>query len=186
MRIKFPRKGYYPDDAVAVDCNGTDAAIFTYTRNGNVCAVAFHGRALKPDWQYRFKSPEQRDKRIQDFLEGRQDRAEMMAKRKAERTTDRALKVGDILKSSWGYDQTNVDFYEITALVGKQSVEVREISQNITNTGDMTGTCTARPGVYLSPPMTKRVKYGKSIQMASWGRCAFLWDGHKARWSSYA
>ena len=28
------------------------------------------------------------------------------------------LKVGDVLRSSWGYDQTNVDYYEVVELVG--------------------------------------------------------------------
>ena len=185
MRIKFPREGYYPDDAVAVDCNGTDAAVFTYTRNGNVCAVAFHGRALKPDWQYRFRSIDDRDKRIHDFIDGRKVRAESMAKYKADRTKARALQVGDILESSWGYDQTNVDFYEVTALIGKLSVDLRTLAQSSTSTGDMTGHCTPRPGVYTSPPVTKRVTNGGTVKVRSfaWAR---PWDGKPERWSSYA
>lgn len=31
------------------------------------------------------------------------------------------LVVGDILTSSWGYDQTNVDFYEVTKVTPKQA-----------------------------------------------------------------
>ena len=37
------------------------------------------------------------------------------------------VKVGDIFSSSWGYDQTNVDFFQVIALVGESSVRVREV-----------------------------------------------------------
>lgn len=36
-------------------------------------------------------------------------------------------KVGDILIASWGYDQTNVDYYQVVALVGTSSVRIRKI-----------------------------------------------------------
>lgn len=41
------------------------------------------------------------------------------------------LKVGDILYSSWGYDQTNISWYQVTQLVGKQSVKIRKIHGKI-------------------------------------------------------
>lgn len=43
------------------------------------------------------------------------------------------VKVGDIFVSSWGYEQTNVDFYQVIALVGKHSVRVREVAPEIIN-----------------------------------------------------
>ena len=38
------------------------------------------------------------------------------------------VKVGDIFNCSWGYDQTNEDFFQVVALVGKESVRVREVN----------------------------------------------------------
>jgi hypothetical protein len=38
-------------------------------------------------------------------------------------------KVGDILYTSWGYDQTNVDFYQVVRVKGS-AVYVREIGAN--------------------------------------------------------
>ena len=35
--------------------------------------------------------------------------------------------VGDVFSASWGYDQTNVDFFQVIALVGAESVRVREV-----------------------------------------------------------
>ena len=40
-------------------------------------------------------------------------------------------KVGQIFYDSWGYDQTNIDFYQITE-VGRKSVKIRSIGQKIT------------------------------------------------------
>lgn len=38
------------------------------------------------------------------------------------------IKVGDIFNCSWGYDQTNEDFFQVVALVGKESVRIREVN----------------------------------------------------------
>lgn len=35
--------------------------------------------------------------------------------------------VGDIFYASWGYEQTNADFFQVVELVGKTSVRVREV-----------------------------------------------------------
>lgn len=37
------------------------------------------------------------------------------------------VKVGDIFSASWGYEQTNNDFFQVVALVGESSVRVREV-----------------------------------------------------------
>ena len=40
------------------------------------------------------------------------------------------IEVGDIYSSSWGYDQTNVEFYEVVA-VTKSTVKIRQIRSEI-------------------------------------------------------
>jgi hypothetical protein len=52
----------------------------------------------------------QRAEYIAGFIAGRKQAAEAKAKRQAERKAPHTLKVGDILVSSWGYDQTNIDY----------------------------------------------------------------------------
>ena len=37
------------------------------------------------------------------------------------------VKVGDIFYASWGYEQTNVNFFQVIALAGESSVRVREV-----------------------------------------------------------
>ena len=44
-----------------------------------------------------------------------------------EKVNKYGVKVGDIFYSSWGYDQTQTDFFQVIALVGETSVKVREV-----------------------------------------------------------
>ena len=44
-----------------------------------------------------------------------------------EKTNKYGVKVGDIFSASWGYDQTQTDYFQVVALVGEQSVRVREV-----------------------------------------------------------
>lgn len=46
---------------------------------------------------------------------------------KTEKVNKYGVKVGDIFESSWGYEQTNVNFFQVIALVGESSVRVREV-----------------------------------------------------------
>lgn len=45
----------------------------------------------------------------------------------AEKVNKYGVKVGDIFSASWGWEQTNVDFFQVIALVGESSVRVREV-----------------------------------------------------------
>lgn len=44
-----------------------------------------------------------------------------------EKANKYGVKVGDIFEASWGYEQTNVNFFQVIALVGESSVRVREV-----------------------------------------------------------
>lgn len=51
---------------------------------------------------------------------------------KTETVNKFGVQVGDIFSASWGYEQTNVDFFQVVALVGAQSVRVRQVYPEIT------------------------------------------------------
>lgn len=44
------------------------------------------------------------------------------------------VKVGDLFRASWGYEQTNNDFFQVVELVGASSVRVREVFPEIVST----------------------------------------------------
>ena len=57
--------------------------------------------------------------------------------------------VGDVFVSSWGYDQTNVNFFQVVKNTDK-SVWVREIGSNYKSTGDMCGMSSPRKDFFLN------------------------------------
>lgn len=52
---------------------------------------------------------------------------------------NKKIKIGDIFVCRWGYEQTNVDFYQVINVKGTKTVELREIKTEIIERGDLTG-----------------------------------------------
>jgi len=84
--------------------------------------IAFPKKGKNKLWWYRFKNVEQMNNRINDLISSYEEREKRKQEYKAERLKPHTLEVGDILYTSWGYDQTNIDFYKVVKLVGKTSV----------------------------------------------------------------
>lgn len=164
------------------------------------CAVAFMGKSAKPLGPYRFKSAESRAAWIrQEFNRARGvdvARAVRREATKAARAAGHKLTVGAILVSSWGYDQTNVDYYQVTALVGSTMVELRPIGAQSTEDHYMQGQCVPAPDAFTGPAARYRVTpEGDSVKVRSFSYARLLAPvadvaGVKvypsSRWSSYA
>lgn len=185
MRTVMPREFYIPKGATKVADKSSDAVAYVYQTGDRLYALAFLPKASKPSWHFRFRTPAEREKHIADFFAGQRKHLELVAETKAKRNRPHKLEVGHILKSSWGYDQTNVDFYQITKLIGTHTVEIRKIGQTVDETGWAQGTCTPVLDKFIGEPMRKRVTYGDSVRIASYAS-AHVWSGTPARWSSYA
>ena len=69
------------------------------------------------------------------------------------------VKVGDLFYDSWGYDQTQVDFYEVVGLTPSGlSVRVQKVRQVVTSSGGGTDTVAPVKGSNYGPVETKRLK----------------------------
>ena len=75
-------------------------------------------------WFYRFKDMTRAIEKIKQTIENQKARIESKQKRKAERSQPHNVKVGDTFVCSWGYDQTNIDFYKVIKLIGKNTCEI--------------------------------------------------------------
>jgi len=50
------------------------------------------------------------------------------------------VKIGDVFYTSWGYDQTNVEFFQVVGFTpSKKSVRLKEINKEYKETGYMSG-----------------------------------------------
>lgn len=149
--------------------------------------IAFSGKRQTPDKNYFYDTPEQRDKRVIAWLDGIRSHAafkkEQHDKRKGYSHT---LKVDDILYASWGYGQTNIDFYQVVEVVSGKTVRIRKIGGRITENGMDRGKVVADKDAFISgaPVLTKRVTDGNSVKVASYAY-ASPWDGSELYWSSY-
>lgn len=78
--------------------------------------LAYIGTAGKRCFYESYRTAEARDKRVAEFFAGLEQTAAMRAGWKAEREKPHTVKVGDIIHHSWGYDQTQCDFYQVLAV----------------------------------------------------------------------
>lgn len=66
---------------------------------------------------------------------GKKDTAQLTKKEREVHTPGQLPKVGTILVSSWGYDQTNIDFYKIDQVKGSTMVHIIPIGEKYVDRG---------------------------------------------------
>ena len=95
-------------------------------------AIAFNGKASKPIWHYKFSNMDDLDSYVNKSIENAKAREQSKADRKAQRklTSEHDIKVGDIFYTSWGYDQTNTEFYEVVNVRGSR-IDLKEIGYTV-------------------------------------------------------
>ena len=131
-------------------------------RNGRCIAAWTPGMKRPPRYVYKAHTPEEYDKameRIRQEAERFRRHDEAVARSSEE--FRRSLRVGDILYSSWGWEQTNIDFYQVIAIRGS-AVDLRQLDQRTTEDGYMCGTTVPLPDVFKGKTHTHRKQGCKS------------------------
>jgi hypothetical protein len=147
-------------------------------------ARLYSGRATRPFANYMFQSAERMEAYIAECKQGADANAAMMAQRKADREKPHGYKVGDVLKYSWGWEQTNPEFYQVVGTTA-HTVTLREIAQEqVDAVSDMAGHVMPVRDKFIGAPITKRADGHGSVKMPH-GH-ASLWSGNKAYYSTYA
>ncbi len=175
--FKPERLQFHPKGAIKVTAKSGEAVAYLYERAGKPHAVMFVGRAQRPTWHFSFKNVAAREKRIAETFES-------VVQRNVGKAVARAVKkqfvnpykVGDLFKSSWGYEQTNVDYYEVTAVKGK-FVVIEAIGKKYIETGFMSGPCTPQPGAILTGQFAFKKKclaQDGRVRIESWRTASFL------------
>lgn len=182
VRRALPRAFYLPKEVrekTPMTPRGTDLAIYTYEVEGVPYGIAFQGKAQKPLWNYRFRSEDHRSKEIKKTIENRKRTLADKAKKLEERRKfQHGFKVGDILYSSWGYDQTNVNFYQVTKLIGKM-IEIREVASKVVREERGADYVVPVPNRFVGKALKKKpsgVGGRPSVKINSYMN-AYPWDG---------
>jgi len=115
--------------------------------------------------------------------------AEIMVKEAQKKEHRHTLKKGDIIYNSWGYDQTNIDFFQVVKIT-KCFVVLRPIHGNKSSDGptSMTGKSSAVKNEFTSEQTTRHKAVfwngGNYIKFQYGG--GSKWDGTPKRYSTYA
>lgn len=161
------------------DC---ELIILTHFRNEKPLAIGFKGTAKNPWFHYRFNSIQQRI----DFIKSRIEfckKHEVTTSRKSPDAKEHYC-VGDVLYDSWGYDQTNVDWFQVTKVKGK-SIWLRKIAQNSSDAGNCSyGYTQPRRNEFICPEFRKTVQPGGHVASPLRGSLR-KWDGKPQYCSSY-
>lgn len=162
------------------------------TSKGKPTAIMWKPRAKKPFSINLYTSVEARERDINSALESAQHHKEMTAKRKADRKgTEKDLakvQVGSIFHWSWGYEQTNCQFFQVVEKKGKKIV-LREIGQKSVPGSESFMSDSRLPikGQFLKKdPFSKKLQFsnGKPYISMKFGWCD-LWDGKPQHCSWY-
>jgi len=179
------RSLYIPKDFTQIDYPDVNGVLYTNENDEKPIAIGFSGKRSRPDFNYIFRSASQLTEYVNKWIHGLKQRQLRKEADRAERRAFRhTLKVGDILSASWGYEQTNIEFYQVTRIVGKRMIEIRELAQDKYEDGFLQGTTSPVPDRFISSPQRVMVQHGNCIKVHS---CAYasLYIGKPLRWSSY-
>lgn len=171
-KFNFTREFYVPKDYAEIKREDGAGAV-VYASACGLIAMGFSGKRQKPDFHIRFGTKERAEQYVSDWMDALIIRVQQkQAQREARKSAPNPLAVGDVLSSSWGYEQTNIDYYEVTAVVGLHTVEIREIGKNTESTEFMQGICVPCPGKFIGEPMRKRVNETGHVKITSfeWAR----------------
>jgi len=154
-------------------------------------------KAIKPFSNFYYKTVEARDNALQMAIESQNKHKALVQERKQARKGSPELlskaDPGAIFHWSWGYDQTNCDFYQVISRKGYM-VTVREIGQSVVENSIYShGMADQRLAIKDSflenkKPFVKKVQFssdGRPYLSMDYGWCD-LWNGQPEYCSWYA
>jgi len=158
-----------------------------YTRemdNGDIHVMGFHGKRRKYDFFFRYPTQEKALAKVNSHFENVEasEAAKKTRRQEKSKIAHERPAIGTVLYTCWGYDQTNIDWYQITGYKGKTMVIVREIAEVRKATHDMQGNTAPIMDDFISEPRAYKWQGYCRIDRQH----ASVWDGGVKRFSTYA
>lgn len=107
-----------------------------YISKTNLLALCYVGKSAKPAFYYRYRTVAQLYEsvktRLANYDSHFREKAERAAKiKELSQNFDvkKHVKIGEIICNSWGYDQTNIEFYQVVGFVGRTKIQIKELQQ---------------------------------------------------------
>lgn len=162
----------------------------------HLIVTSYLGKATNPTTNYRFKDSEALMKHVKETIEKfkriKQSRIDRRAERvewarKANLEFFEKVKVGSVLYDTWGYEQTNVEFYQVLAIKGSK-VLIKEIGHEQVGEATSWASCNVMPAIDPSPTQggaTWKIVKGGGVRINS-SVCLRPWHGKALHKSWYA
>jgi aldehyde:ferredoxin oxidoreductase len=161
MRPNAPKPRYIPKGMTKISDKQSDAVAYVQSRVNTATGttqwygMVFYAEQSKPVANYRFRNEAEMQKTVAEYFKTRQESLAYKNKRSAERKAFvNPYKIGDIVNTCWGYDQTNREYYEVVG-INKKHVTLRRIATTSYATGHMTQNVTPLPGDYIGESFTR-------------------------------
>lgn len=184
--MKKPLIRYIPEGCTTIDYPELNAVVYIKDRK----AMVYTGTNRKPDFYFIFPNTEERDTYVKNYIEGLQREADEKKRRKEERANyTHTFQVDDILSSLWGYEQTNVYFYQVVKVSSPKTIVIRRIKSGIVDEDhyQMTGHVVPVPSAFIEDvePLQRRVFPGDIVNINSYA-IAQRWNGTPETFTNYA
>ena len=124
MRNTTARTRRIPANAETREFPAAGVVAYCYDFSSGPAVLAYEGRKLKATLNGWFPTVEKRDEALAAFVT---TRTALRASRQTSRSVAHGLVIGDVVMRSWGYDQTNVDFYQVVRVPSPLSVALRRL-----------------------------------------------------------
>jgi hypothetical protein len=166
--------------------------VYVFESCGKLCYATFRGKSAKSENRYSVRNQKELENAVSSFFASCELNMRYKADQKATTTLAKSmghgLEVGFILSGSWGYDQTNVEFFQIVSINGSMC-EIQEVAQEtakdvawayeivVPDKGNTFGKILRRK-IQVTP-------YGVSVRLHD--SCSLsLWRGEAMHQTSYA
>jgi len=147
--------------------------------HGRHYLLMFKGKARKPWIHQTFRTDDSRQGVIEYNIDNlaASERAKK-ALRDEKKAWKHGVQVGQFFYASWGYDQTNVDFYQVVEVKGK-TVQVRKVQKQVESCSRGSEMVAPQTDAFIGDVMKKRPQMGYKNQpsLAMGHHHAYLWDG---------
>jgi hypothetical protein len=125
---------------------------------GQPTAMVFRPKAKRPHGNYRFQTVDQQEAYIAEQVKiAREHEDRILAKRAVQKKFRHGYEVGDLLSGSWGYEQTNVELYQVVKTSEKQ-ITVRELDSKIVSGDFWSGQVVPLRDQFTGPEVTRTVQ----------------------------
>jgi len=181
--------------------NNLQFFLANYDLNGKriIEGKCFTNKSFNHKWYYRFKDLEQFNKTCLNSISNNNEVKQWKEERKEKAKQPHTLSIGDILYCSWGYDQTQVDYFKVKEILGKTKIKIVGLGTSLTDDGyhdkatpsDEIGNSWTRKQYYCeidkkwktkNIELVKFAKSNNSVKISSFAY-AYKWDG-QAKYST--